>query len=270
MERLAARVGEAVGAEVELERPKDPAHGDFATNVAMRSAKAVGRPPRELAQELAEKVVALDEIDSAEVAGPGFLNLRVGDRFFLDALAEIGDGLRRGVGGAARARPGRDGLGEPDRADRRLGGAQRRATATASRGCSSSRATRSRASTTTTTPAAQVDLFRASVEALRRGEDVPEDGYKGEYVVELAQREGDPDSAHARVDRAVDGALPHPLRQLGAAERARAAPAGVHAAPRHLREGRRGVGAVVRLRRRAGLGDHPLRGEGRNADLPRR
>src|SRR5260221_2488165 len=89
VERLAARVSEAVGAEVELERPKDPAHGDFATNVAMRSAKAIGRPPRELAQELAEKVVELDEIESADVAGPGFLNLRVGDRLFLDALAEI-------------------------------------------------------------------------------------------------------------------------------------------------------------------------------------
>ena len=74
---------------MELERPKDPAHGDFATNVALRSAKAIGRPPRELAQELADRVVQLDEITSAEVAGPGFLNLRVGDAFYLDALGEI-------------------------------------------------------------------------------------------------------------------------------------------------------------------------------------
>ena len=62
VERLAARVSEVAGIEVELERPKDPAHGDFATNVAMRSAKAIGRSPRDVAQELAEKVVALDEI----------------------------------------------------------------------------------------------------------------------------------------------------------------------------------------------------------------
>ena len=62
----------------------------------MRSAKAIGRPPRELAQELAEKVVELDEIESADVAGPGFLNLRVGDRFFLDALAEIDEGYGGG------------------------------------------------------------------------------------------------------------------------------------------------------------------------------
>src|SRR5215218_6699654 len=89
VERLAARVSEVAGTEVELERPKDPAHGDFATNVAMRSAKSIGRSPRELAQELAEKVVELAEIETAEVAGPGFLNLRLADAFFIAALNEV-------------------------------------------------------------------------------------------------------------------------------------------------------------------------------------
>ena len=89
VERLAARMSEALGDEVELARPKDPSHGDFATNVALRSAKALGRPPRELAAELAEKATALDEVASAEVAGPGFLNLRLADRFFVEALAEV-------------------------------------------------------------------------------------------------------------------------------------------------------------------------------------
>src|SRR4051794_31397100 len=89
VERLAARLGDAVGAVVELERPKDAANGDFATNVALRSAKAIGRSPRDLAAEFAEKAVVLDEVESAEVAGPGFLNLRLSDQFFLAALAEI-------------------------------------------------------------------------------------------------------------------------------------------------------------------------------------
>ena len=89
VERLAQRIGEAVGASVELERPKDPAHGDFATNVALRSAKDVGKPPRVIAEELAERILAVDEVDSAEVAGPGFINLRLADSFFLEALAEI-------------------------------------------------------------------------------------------------------------------------------------------------------------------------------------
>src|SRR5689334_24973484 len=96
VQRLTARVSEVAGTEVELERPKDPTHGDFATNVAMRSAKSIGRPPRELAQELAEKVVTLDEIESAEVAGPGFLNLRLADAFFVEALGEIDEGYGGG------------------------------------------------------------------------------------------------------------------------------------------------------------------------------
>src|SRR6185437_16437062 len=67
VQQLAAQVAEVAGADVELERPKDAAHGDYATNVALRSAKAIGRPPRELAQELAAKAEELPEIAAAEV-----------------------------------------------------------------------------------------------------------------------------------------------------------------------------------------------------------
>jgi arginyl-tRNA synthetase len=191
VERLAARVSEAVGAEVDLERPKDPAHGDFATNVAMRSAKAIGRPPRELAQELAEKVVALDEIESAEVAGPGFLNLRVGDRFFLDALAEIDEGYG---GGWAEA---------PERVQVEMVSANPTgpivvsAARNGAYGDSVARLLEFAGHDVSreyyyNNAGRQIDLFRASVDALRRGEEVPEDGYQGAYVVELAKLEGDP------------------------------------------------------------------------------
>src|SRR3954465_9623374 len=89
VQRLAARVSEVAGTEVELERPKDAAHGDFATNVAMRSAKSVGTPPRELAAELAARIAEVDAVDSTEVAGPGFINLRLADSFFVGALGEV-------------------------------------------------------------------------------------------------------------------------------------------------------------------------------------
>jgi arginyl-tRNA synthetase len=191
VERLAARVGEAVGTEVELERPKDPAHGDFATNVAMRSAKAIGRSPRELAQELAEKVVELDEIESADVAGPGFLNLRVGDRFYLEALAEIDEGYG---GGWAET---------PERVQVEMVSANPTgpivvsAARNGAYGDSVARLLEFAGHHVTreyyyNDAGRQVDLFRASVEALRRGEEVPEEGYKGEYVAELAKLEGDP------------------------------------------------------------------------------
>jgi arginyl-tRNA synthetase len=64
-------------AQVSVERPKVREHGDYATNIALQLAKRAGRVPRELATELAEKLSDLDGISSAEVAGPGFLNLRI-------------------------------------------------------------------------------------------------------------------------------------------------------------------------------------------------
>jgi arginyl-tRNA synthetase len=191
VERLAARIGEAVGTEVELERPKDSAHGDFATNVAMRSAKAIGRPPREFAQELAEKVVELDEIESVEVAGPGFLNLRVGDRFFLDALADVDEGY--GGGWAEK----------PERVQVEMVSANPTGPIVVSAarngvyGDSVARLLEFAGHDVSreyyyNDAGRQVDLFRESVEALRRGEEVPEDGYKGDYVADLAKLEGDP------------------------------------------------------------------------------
>ena len=62
---------------VHVENTKDPAHGDLATNVAMMHAKAAGMPPRDLAQQLIEALPKSSEIVSAEIAGPGFINLRL-------------------------------------------------------------------------------------------------------------------------------------------------------------------------------------------------
>jgi arginyl-tRNA synthetase len=191
VERLAARIGAVAGMEVELERPKDPTHGDFATNVAMRTAKQVGRPPRELAQELADKVVDLDEVESAEVAGPGFLNIRVADPFFLDALAEIDEGYG---GGWAES---------PERVQVEMVSANPTgpivvsAARNGAYGDSVARLLEFGGNQVTreyyyNDAGRQIDLFRASVDAVRRGEPVPEDGYKGEYIADLAKEDGDP------------------------------------------------------------------------------
>src|SRR6267142_3420779 len=88
--RLAARISDIAGAPVELERPSDPEHGDYATNIALRTAPQRKQPPRELAAELAERAQGLEEIERAEVAGPGFLNLWVTTAWLADALREIG------------------------------------------------------------------------------------------------------------------------------------------------------------------------------------
>src|ERR1700759_33057 len=72
----------ALPAVVAVERPRNPEHGDYASNLALQLAKKVGANPRELAGWLDEALAAADGIASAEIAGPGFINLR------LDASAQ--------------------------------------------------------------------------------------------------------------------------------------------------------------------------------------
>src|SRR6201992_413719 len=72
----------AVPPVVTVERPRNPEHGDYASNLALQLGKKVGVNPRELAGWLAEAPARADGIASAEVAGPGFINLR------LDASAQ--------------------------------------------------------------------------------------------------------------------------------------------------------------------------------------
>jgi arginyl-tRNA synthetase len=112
--RLALERGAAEGrwpapsAPFAVEAPRDPAHGDFAVNAALVLARAAGRPPRDLAQEIVEAVRAADaagEIASLEVAGPGFVNVRLAPDVWLRAL---GRALSEGPGyGRTRVGQGR-------------------------------------------------------------------------------------------------------------------------------------------------------------------
>ena len=81
-------------ARVTVEPPRDPAHGDIATNAAMVLAKDAGMKPRDIAVMLADALKARPEVDAAEVAGPGFLNLRVKSAFW---YAQVPDIIRSGA-----------------------------------------------------------------------------------------------------------------------------------------------------------------------------
>jgi arginyl-tRNA synthetase len=79
----------AAASAFSVETPRDPKHGDFAVNAAMVLAKAAGKPPREVAQAIVEAVRAVDaggEVASLEIAGPGFINVRVAGDLWLAAL----------------------------------------------------------------------------------------------------------------------------------------------------------------------------------------
>ena len=76
-------------ANVTVEPPRDPAHGDMATNAAMVLAKPAGLKPRDIAETLAAKLAADPRIDVAEVAGPGFLNMRLAPAVWHELLRDV-------------------------------------------------------------------------------------------------------------------------------------------------------------------------------------
>jgi arginyl-tRNA synthetase len=79
----------ALPADAGVERPRNPAHGEYATNVALRTAGPAGVEPRELAGWLADTLVRMPEVAGVEVAGPGFLNLRMTPAGHSALLAEV-------------------------------------------------------------------------------------------------------------------------------------------------------------------------------------
>jgi arginyl-tRNA synthetase len=90
-------------AAITVEPPRDPAHGDLATNAAMVLAKPAGQNPRQLAEALVAELGKLEQVTSAEIAGPGFINLRLAPSAWLDELRAIAaagaDYGRSGAGG---------------------------------------------------------------------------------------------------------------------------------------------------------------------------
>src|SRR5262245_46004200 len=192
--RLADQLSDIAGAPVELERPADAEHGDYATNVALRLAGSRRQAPRDVAQEIAAEAVAPGIAERAEAAGPGFVNLWVPDAWVAGSVVEVvAAGPAFGTGSAAR----------PERIQVEMVSANPTGpltVASARNGAYGDSVARLLAFAGHDVEreyyyndaGAQMERFRASVDAVRRGEEPPEDGYHGEYVAELATREGDP------------------------------------------------------------------------------
>lgn len=83
--KLEQILADVVGAPVSVTRP-EPQFGDFATNVAMQLAGQQGRPPREIAEDIANKLRQQPEITEVTVAGPGFINIHLSDTALIQAL----------------------------------------------------------------------------------------------------------------------------------------------------------------------------------------
>ncbi|MFV0462582.1 MAG: arginine--tRNA ligase [Nostocoides sp.] len=184
------RLSVEVPADVRVERPKQKGHGDWSANVALQLAKAAGMPPREVATLLAETLVAMDGISAVDIAGPGFLNIT------LDAAA-AGELARTIVEAGAAYGTNDSEQGKHTNVEFvsanptgpiHLGG-----TRWAAVGDSLARIIEANGGAVTreyyfNDHGAQIDRFSRSLLAAATGEPAPEDGYAGDYVLDIAQR----------------------------------------------------------------------------------
>jgi arginyl-tRNA synthetase len=182
---------------VELTRPARPEHGDLATSAALVIARAAGRPPREIAEELAAALAAREDVAGAieriEVAGPGFLNITLTPAFLAAAAGAVAD-AGEGFGAGAAERPERiliEFVSANPTGSLHVGHARQ-----AAYGDSLARILEFAGHTVTrefyvNDHGRQMELFGASVaaryaELLGLEAEVPEGGYRGEEIRELA------------------------------------------------------------------------------------
>ncbi|GLY34729.1 arginine--tRNA ligase [Amycolatopsis sp. NBRC 101858] len=187
---LAARgIDDAVLPEqVTIERPRNPDHGDYATNLALQVAKKAGLKPRDFAEALAEAVSADDGVDSAEVAGPGFLNFRLAAAAQGDIVRQVLEaGAAFGRGDAlAGTKINLEFVSANPTGPIHLGG-----TRWAAVGDALGRVLGAQGGEVTreyyfNDAGAQIDRFVRSLIAAAKGEPAPEDGYAGGYINDIA------------------------------------------------------------------------------------
>ena len=189
--RAAVAAGELsidVPTQATVERPKNKDHGDYATNVALQLAKPAGRPPREVAEVIATRLRDLPGIDEVDVAGPGFLNIRLSGAA-QGALARtiVEAGTRYGHSDTfAKERINLEFVSANPTGPIHLGG-----TRWAAVGDSLARLLEACGADVTreyyfNDHGAQIDRFARSLLARARGLEPPEDGYGGSYIDEIA------------------------------------------------------------------------------------
>jgi arginyl-tRNA synthetase len=192
--RLEDQLARIAGAPVVLERPAQAEHGDYATNVALRLAGTKKRPPLEIAASLAEAAAALPAVDRAEAAPPGFLNLWLARDWYAEALGEM---LAAGADYGGASASVRERVQVEMVSANPTGPITVAAARNGAYGDSVARLLAFAGHEVEreyyyNDAGTQMERFRASVDAARRGEPPPEDGYAGDYIQELAALEGDP------------------------------------------------------------------------------
>lgn len=178
-----------IPASIKLERPKDRDHGDYATSIALQLAKPAGRNPRDVAQIICDLLAGTEGISKVDIAGPGFINITLNRAnqaelvaMILKATKDYGKG--KALAGVSvnlefiSANPtGPLHLGHTRWAA--VGDSLGRVLSAAGADVKREFYINDRGN--------QMDLFGASVEAAALGNPIPEDGYKGAYIADLAK-----------------------------------------------------------------------------------
>src|ERR1051326_6898126 len=210
LERSAKTVAPGVAASVHVERPKNPEHGDFSTNVALQLSKVLGRKPREIAEEL--KKASTPELVSrgltttagVSIAGPGFLNIKVDAGFKLRIIKDV---LARGRdwGRAQAVQPQKiqvEFVSANPTGPLHVGHGRQGALGDAIASLLEAQGHQVTREFYYNDAGAQIDKLAWSVQARARGlkpgdKGWPEEGYAGEYIEDIAREIANPDDLEA-------------------------------------------------------------------------
>jgi arginyl-tRNA synthetase len=175
--------------DAEFERPRLRAHGDYSTNVALTLARQVGRPPREIAQMIVAELGRIDGVAGVDVAGPGFVNFHLAHDALQQVVRQIAAegpnwGRSQRVTGA---RIDVEFVSANPTGPLHVGHGRQAALGDAIANLLESVGWKVTREYYFNDAGRQVRLFGESVAAVARGEEPPEDGYRGAYVAEVAR-----------------------------------------------------------------------------------
>jgi len=209
---LALRDGEPTGPEPTLERPPKAELGDYSSNAAMLLAAPLGENPRDVAARLATELseqLGPETVDRIEVAGPGFVNLFLADGWYRRAMASLAGGER--LGPAPVSSPERilvEFVSANPTGPLHVGGGRHAAYGDSLVRLLEAVGHEVQREFYVNDAGGQITRFAASISARMRGEEIPEDGYEGAYVGELAEQikaEGiDPADLEALGNRGIE------------------------------------------------------------------
>ncbi|MST64942.1 arginine--tRNA ligase [Schaalia hyovaginalis] len=186
---LALETG-AVPETVKVERPRNREHGDWATNVAMQLAKKAGMAPRAFAEILADSLAKVEGIDAVEIAGPGFINIRLGAASAGELARTIVEG--GSVYGTNESLAGTtinlEYVSANPTGPVHLGGARWAAVGDSLARLMSASGAAVVREYYFNDHGSQIDRFANSLYARAMGREAPEDGYGGQYIADIADQ----------------------------------------------------------------------------------